>query len=144
MVNGHFLFIVDIVRVNSSTLFALNGKKVPLKQNSYEFSSDLVCSLFGPFIQQRNLSHLAPFIKRKIAVLLDMMQLPNPPAAPPNKADVEHFPSKSEKRSICYVHIEQLPTIRDQKSISGIKLLCQACSKHACPKHLVQKCEHYA
>ena len=103
MVNGHFLFIVDIVRVNSSTLFALNGKKVPLKQNSYEFSSDLVCSLFGPFIQQRNLSHLAPFVKRKIAVLLDMMQLPNPAAAPPNKADVEHFPSKSEKRSRCYV-----------------------------------------
>ena len=144
MVSGHFLLIVDTVRINSPILFALNGKKVLLKQNSYEFSRNLVCSRFGPFIQQRNQSHLAPFIKRKIAVLLDMIQLPNPAAAPPNKADVEHFPSKSEKRSRCYVHIEQLPAIRDQKSISGIKLLCQACSKHACPKHLVQKCEHYA
>ena len=97
-----FSYIVDMTCVNSPTLFALNGSKNHLQQSSLEFGTDLVCSLAGPFIQQRNQSHLAPSIKRKIAMILDIMQLPNPAAAPPNRADVGDFPSKSEKRSTCY------------------------------------------
>ena len=104
---------------------------------------DVVCSL-GSFIQQRNQSHLAPSIKRKIAVALDMMQLPNPTAAMPNRVDVRNFLSKSEKRSRCYMCNERLPANRNQKFMPGIKLLCQACGKHMCPKHLLQKCEHCA
>ena len=92
-----FSYIVDMARVNSSTLFALNGNKDLLKQSSFEFGMDIACSLVGPFIQERNQSHLAPSIKWKIAVVLDMMQLPNPAAAPPNRADVGNFPLKSEK-----------------------------------------------
>ena len=125
-----FSYIVDLARVNSSTLFALSGNKDPLKQSSFEFGMDIVCSLVGLFIQQRNQSHLAPSIKRKIAVVLDMMQLPNPTTAPPNRVDVGNFPSKSEKRSRCYMCIEKLPANRNQKCISGIKLLWQACRKH--------------
>ena len=57
---------------------------------------DIVCSLVDPFNQQRNQSHLAPSIKRKIDVVLDMMQLPNPAAAPPNRADVGNFQSNQQ------------------------------------------------
>ena len=121
-----FSYIVDMVRVNSSTLFSLNENKHLLKQSSFEFGMNTVCSLAGPFIEPRNQSHLAPSIKRKISVVLDMMQLPNPATAPSNRADVGNFPSKSEKRSTCFMCIEQLKTNRNQKSISGIKLLCQA------------------
>ena len=39
---------------------------------------------------------------------------------------------------------ERLPANRNQKFMPGIKLLCQACGKHMCPKHLLQKCEHCA
>ena len=67
-----------------------------------------------------------------------MMQLPNPTAALPNRSDVGNFPSKSEKRPRCYMCIEQLPANRDQKSMSGIKLIYQACGKHTCPKHLIK------
>ena len=58
-----FSYIVDMARVNSSTLFALNGNKDLLKQSSFEFGMDIACSLVGPFIQERNQSHLAPSIK---------------------------------------------------------------------------------
>ena len=102
----------------------------------------IVCSLVNLFIQQRNQLHLAPSIKRKITLILDMMQPPNPAAAPTNTADVGNFLSKSEEKSRCYMCIEQLLANCNQKSISGIKLLCQACGKHTCPKHLIQKCEH--
>ena len=80
-----FSYIVGMARVNSTTLFSLKRNKDPLKQNSFEFGMDIVYSLVGPFIQQRNQSHLAPSIKRNIAVVLDMMQLPNPAGAPPNR-----------------------------------------------------------
>ena len=103
-----FSYTVDIARVNSSTLFCLNGNKDSLKQSSFEFGMDIVCSLVGPFIQQRNQSHLGPSIKRKIAVVLDMMQLLNQAAAPQNRADAGIFPSKSEKRLRYYMCIEQL------------------------------------
>ena len=49
-----FSYIVDMGCVNSSTLFAVNGIEDPLKQSSFEFGIDIVCSLVGPFIQQRN------------------------------------------------------------------------------------------
>ena len=52
-----FSYVVDMARVNSSTLFALNGNKDPLKQSSFEFGMDIVCSLVGPFIQQE-ISHI--------------------------------------------------------------------------------------
>ena len=68
-------------------------------------------------------------------MVLDMMHLPNPIVALPSRADVGNFPSKSEKRSRCYMYIEQLPANCNQKSISGIKLFCQAYGKHTCPKH---------
>ena len=138
-----FSYIVNKACMNSSTLFALNGIKDPLKQSSFEFAMGIVCRLVGSFIQQRNQSHLAPSIKRKIALVLDMMQLPNPAAALPNRA-VGNFPPKSENKSRCYMCIEQLPLNRNQKSIFTIKLFCQACGKHTCLKDLVQKYEHCA
>ena len=49
-----FSYIVDTGRVNSSTLFAVNGNEDHLKHNSFEFGTDIVCGLVGPFSQQRN------------------------------------------------------------------------------------------
>ena len=126
-----FSYIVDMAFWNSSTLLALHGNKDPLKQNSFEFGLDIVCSLAGPFIQQRSQSHLAPSIKQKVAVVLDMMQLPNLTVAPANSADVGDFPSKSEKRSRCYMCIEQLPANCHQKSISGNKFFAKQVNTRA-------------
>ena len=137
-----FSYIVNMSRVNSSTPFALNEKRNLLKQNTFEFGTDVICCLVDPFIQQRNQSHLAPSIKQKIAVVLDKMQLPSPAAASPKRADVGNFSAKSEKRSRCYMFIEQLPANHNQKSISGTKSLCQAWGKHTYPKHLVRKSKH--
>ena len=41
-----FSYIVGMARVNSTTLFSLKRNKDPLKQNSFEFGVDIVCSLF--------------------------------------------------------------------------------------------------
>ena len=72
-----FSNIVDMAWVNSSTLFALIGNKDPLKQSLFEFGIDIICSLVGQFIQQRNQAHLTPSIKQKVAL--------------PNTADVWNF-----------------------------------------------------
>ena len=68
-----------MTRVNSSTPFALNEKRNLLKQNTFEFGTDVICCLVDPFIQQRNQSHLAPSIKQKIAVVLIRCSFRVPP-----------------------------------------------------------------
>ena len=71
-----FAYILDKVRVNASTLFALNNKKEdPSKQESFVFGMSVVLGLVGPFIQQRNQSKLSPCAKAKTAMDLGIMHI---------------------------------------------------------------------
>ena len=68
-----FAYILDMACVNASTLFALNNKKDPLKQDLSVFEMSVVFGLAGPFIKRHNQSSLSPCIKTKIALTLGMM-----------------------------------------------------------------------
>ena len=128
-----FSYIVDIALVSSSTLFALNGNKGPLKQ----IHLNLVWILYEVllvhlFNKEINHFELLPSSGKLLWYLIwCSFRIPL------------YFPSKSEKMSSCYIRLEQLPANCNQKSVSGTKLLCQACKKkNTYPKHLVKKFEH--
>ena len=114
-----FSYIVDIALVSSSTLFALNGNKGPLKQ----IHLNLVWILYEVllvhlFNKEINHFELLPSSGKLLWYLIwCSFRIPL------------YFPSKSEKMSSCYIRLEQLPANCNQKSVSGTKLLCQACKK---------------
>ena len=119
-----FSYIVDIALVSSSTLFALNGNKGPLKQ----IHLNLVWILYEVllvhlFNKEINHFELLPSSGKLLWYLIwCSFRIPL------------YFPSKSEKMSSCYICLEQLPANCNQKSVSGTKLLCQACKKKHVPK----------
>ena len=64
-----FACMLDTARVNSSTIFALNQGKDPIKEKSFECTYQLVMELVKPTIEMRNQVFLSSKIKLKIAVL---------------------------------------------------------------------------
>ena len=65
-----FSYILDVSRVNASTLLALDKRIDPRKQDSYDFGMDLAFMLIRPHIQRRPLAGLQENIKAKISLLL--------------------------------------------------------------------------
>lgn len=138
-----FAYILDMARVNSSTLYALNKELCPLKQNSFEYGMDVAFDLVKPFLQQRNQARLSPVVKTKIAITLMTM-----------KADTDHenlaanhdnqdiYPASSKKRRRCKMCINNLKTGESQNSICGVYFTCQMCGIHVCRNHSTNKCSN--
>ncbi|XP_057293812.1 uncharacterized protein LOC130622372 [Hydractinia symbiolongicarpus] len=119
-----FAYILDMARVNSSTLFALNNKIDPLKQYSFDFGMSLVFGLVGPFVKQRDPANLKPGIKQKIALTLASMGIPNAVTPTPVNA---RFPAVGERRRRCKICIEGMEHGVTQDKILSQKSLCQSC-----------------
>ena len=134
-----FSYILDTARVNASTLFALNKKTDPLKQNSFEFGMAIVFSLVGPYIQNRDQARLNPGIKENISITLRSMKLRNPAEKPKTPAGFLG-PSQGEKRKRCATCVEELPPGKNQNSISSVRMLCQVCGSNICKSHVIQIC----
>lgn len=121
-----FSYIVDTARVNASTLFALNNRKCPLKQDSFEFGMDLALSLITPFINVRSLRRLGNSVRNKIAVIV----------GPPLPMDrLENLgPSTSEKKSRCHICVSKVVAEKGGRAahnkLATLKSLCQSCGKH--------------
>ena len=135
-----FAYILDMACVNVSTLFALNNKKNPLKQDLFVFGMSVVFGLVGPFIKRHNQSRLSPCIKTKIALTLGMMSIrvanvlnPNTNAAP--------FPSLNDKKKRFKRRIEEMEPGENEKSIAPQKSFFQFCGNHSCQKYLVHICD---
>lgn len=132
-----FAYILDMARVNSSTLFALNNKIDPLKQDSFDFGMSLVFGLVGPFVKQRDPANLKPGIKQKIALTLASMGIPNAVTPTPVNA---RFPAVGERRRRCKICIEGMEHGVTQDKLLSQKSLCQSCGNSTCQKHLVRIC----
>ena len=66
-----FAFMLDTAQVNSSTIFALNEGKDPIKEKSSEYTYRLVMELVKPTTEMGNQVFLASKIQQKIALVLD-------------------------------------------------------------------------
>ena len=130
-----FPYILDMARVNASTLFLLNHKKDPLKQYSFVFGMSV-----SPFIQQRKQSRLSLCVKTKIALALSMMGIQIPNSVNTNSTAAS-FLSLSGQKKTFKLFIEKIEPYETQKSIVSQKSLCQFCGNHSCQKHLVHICD---
>ena len=135
-----FAYIIDMARVNSPTLYAMNQKKDPLKMNAFEFGMDVVFGLVASFLKQREQTRLSPIIKKKMALTLAIMNNPDEDLAVNREERQDPGPSKSAKRKRCKICIDELTPSENQNSLSCGQMLCQQCGNHTCTKHSVQKC----
>ena len=63
--------MLDIARVNSSTIFALNQGKDPIKEKSFEYTYQIVMELVEPTIDMWDQVFLTSKIKQKNSLVLD-------------------------------------------------------------------------
>jgi hypothetical protein len=133
-----FSYMVDMARVNSATIHALNGKKNPCKVDSFEYTFDLAMQLVKPFMEQRNVTTLQWQIKNKMELILGRPQQQQP---------IDAGPSLSEKRArchVCYLDAAGEDYAVTKGKLPCLKSLCQSCGKHTCRDHLLQKCRKCA
>ena len=135
-----FSYVLDMARVNSSTLFALNQKIYPLKQNSFEYEMEVDFELIKPFIIQRNQSRLSAVVKSKMTLTFSLMNVENPARATRFDNNQNLLPAKSAKRGRCKICISELIPGVHQMSLSSGKAACQLCGNHVCAKHNIQVC----
>ena len=103
-----FAYILNMARVNASTLFPLNHKKNPLKQYSFVFGMSI-----SPFIQQRKQSRLSPCVKAKIALALSMMGIQVPYSVNTNSTAAP-FLSLSDQKKKFKLFIETMEPYETQ------------------------------
>lgn len=132
-----FAYVLDMARVNSATIHALNKNEDPQKGDSFKFGFDLVMQLVKPFIEQRSTQRLSWLIKSKISLILGRQPQPQP-------INNELGPSMSEKRGRCVACLKGIlgeNYLNRRKHISSNRSICQVCGNYTCKEHLVQKCE---
>lgn len=134
-----FCYVLDTARVNSSTIFALVGKKDPRKQNSLDFGWNLVMQLTKPFITQRNIHPLGSSIKNKIGIILGTKK-----AAGHQEMQ---YPSKGTTRRRCTSCIQDVKNTKSSKyskEFAGLPTSdrqCQRCGNPCCKSHSYLHCE---
>ena len=120
--------MIDMARVNSATIHALNREEDPCTVDSFEYAFDLAMQLVKLFIEERNVSTLQRQIKNRIALVLGR---PNPQQALHGDAG----PSFSEKRArchVCYSNAAGEGYSETKGRLPCLKSLCQSCGKHTC------------
>ena len=69
-----FSYVIDMVCVNSSITFALQGKYDPCKQDSFECCYTLLYQLVKTFIQSGSLNGLTTLVREKIELVIGKRQ----------------------------------------------------------------------
>ena len=110
---------------NSSTIFVLQKKYDPCKQDSFEYCYTFLYQLVKPFIQSRSSNGHTTLVRQKIELVIGKRQweVEGDAVGPPmsNLAGVGH----KLKRNQMY----------------KMKTLCRICKKHACKDRLIATCE---
>jgi len=149
-----FAYILDVCRVNASTVLALNKKIDPRKQDSYNFGTDLALSLIRPHIQRRPLAGLQKNIKNKMFLLLGQSEAESRPSQGRQIRDTfmaglqdDIHPKKrsaQSSRSRCVSCVNEIigPEYRKKlQSLSRNRNQCQICEESMCTNHTVQMCK---
>ena len=139
-----FAYILDVCRVNASTILALNAGVDPRKQKAYDFGMDLALNLIRPHVQRRSLCGLQSTIRYKISLILgnEAATVPLHQAATSSSTS-PMFSPKSETRKRCRVCMSDMsgPGHKKRKDeMTKSKNQCQMCGKPTCLQHTVQIC----
>ena len=100
-------YILDTIRVNAQTIYALNKGIDPKKLDSFEFLMDLARDLVLPQMKNKPLDGLQSIILKKRAIFWGLT-MPNEIAAEALPSRTGH-PKVAEKQWFCHVCYSQLP-----------------------------------
>ena len=130
-----FSYVLDICRVNASTIYAMNNDLQPRNIKSVDFGFKLAMSLMRPHIEQRSLIGINSSVVRKVEIVLR------------EKISFKHvktlsgfFPYQSKKGRRCDGCIRKIKGegAKEKKNkISKQLSQGQKCVKPLCNKHLI-------
>ena len=69
-----FSYVIGMAHVNSFTIFVLQKKYDPCKQDSFEYCYTLLYQLVKPFIQSGSLNGLTTLVRQKIVLVIGKRQ----------------------------------------------------------------------
>jgi hypothetical protein len=95
-----FSYLLDMARVNSATIHALNKGIDPCIINSFDFIHDLVNELVTPHIKQRDQTRLRWSIKNKIELIIGKTVVA--------EQRQEAGPAISQRRGRCHICLLQI------------------------------------
>lgn len=133
-----FSYVLDMARVNSSTILALNQNTDPCKTDSFQHCYELSQQLIKPYLEQRSLNGLGWITKQKISLCLG-----RPLDVPEQRND--KGPHTAPNRERCHICINQNQGSGHKKTkdkMGKIQSLCQSCEKHTCKTHMTQTCDN--
>jgi hypothetical protein len=132
-----FSYILDTMRVNAQTIYALNKGVSPRKVKSFEFGWEIVKSLVIPHVEIRKIQRVLPTgTVGKINMMLGVHHSVSPEVEDP-------YPARADKPGRCTVCIEKIRGdgyTSKRSAISRINNQCQRCGIITCKKHLTQLC----
>ena len=126
-----FSYVLDMVRINSSTIVALNyGIPSRSRQcDSFSFGWELAKAFIQPFIRTRPRNDLGKLTQMNMS--LDLLEQLKSSVAKPSKR-------AARKKSQCFSCQDEFSGAGykvQRKKMSKVKSVCEECRTPTCPKH---------
>ena len=131
-----FSNVIDMIRVNSATTFALQKKYDPCKQDSFEYCYTFIVSVSKTIYTITKLEWLYYSCETKIELVVGKKQW---------EVEGEAVgPPMSEDKGRCHVCISNMAGVGHKLTKNQtyrVKTLCRICKKHTCKDLLIETCE---
>ena len=111
----HFYFLLDVIRYNTLSLFAVKHGKSLRAVDSFESCWDLVMNLVTPFISERSLTGLSIGLKSKISTV------PGRNPDQPVDAVDDGYPRYSPTRQRCQICLNSIGSKDHRKNRGKLK-----------------------
>ena len=137
----HFYFLLDTIRCNSLSLFAIKHGENLRNVESFDTCWHLTMSFVKPFISERPLTGLSIDLKSKITILLGR----NPADRPVAEID-EGYSRYNDTRQRCKICLGGITGKDHQKNrdkLNKMKSRCQMCGETVCDAHSKLICQKH-
>ena len=127
-------YLLDTIRVNSTTVYALNNGTNPKKQNSFNFGFELAKCLIMPHINRRSRNGLTSIVLRKIMLfagqdIKTIEDINNPQTV-----------ARPTRCRACLQSIQGENQKLKKDKLKKVRTTCQKCGDVFCKEHLIQTC----
>ena len=127
-----FYYLLDTIRVNSCTLYALNNKQDPKRTNAFDFGYALAEQLIMPSIARRNKNGLNSNVLRKIQIVCPTVFVP----------PILGQPKEAGRCKMCLQSITGSEYKVKKDKIGRTKNFCTKCNNFCCKQHGTLVCKN--
>lgn len=128
-----FFYLLDTVRVNSATLFAINKNFDPKMCKAFHYTLYLAEQLVMPQIDWRKKVGLSSNIVKKIEIVTGETVATGKVAEP----------KKPRRWSTCMESIKGCNYSKKKMTTGKVKVFCSKCKSHCCTKHAILFCKNW-